>query len=185
MGNTSGNRYDKIVPAGILILILLATLPKTDAQVSISPYLASSGGSFVANGALSLSFSIGEAVIETLTSDSLIFTQGFQQPFNDSFKNNETTGNILVFYTGVSPDNDGKNDTWIIDNITAYPKNTVTIFDRWGNTVWSRDGYNNNTVVWDGTDKNKKTLPEGTYFYVVTAEKKGLLAKGWVEITKK
>lgn len=175
----------------VVIIISCALDAVSQTAVQLSPVLISSGGGRSGTADLSLYYSIGEPVIETKGPVSgLILTQGFQQPFNDSVSiiNDADTAPKLVFYTAFSPfDTPGKNDTWIIDNIesSSYRNNTVTIFNRWGNKVWRGKGYNNTTVVWDGTDTNKKNLPVGTYFYVITKDGKSESVKGWVEITKK
>lgn len=91
-------------------------------------------------------------------------------------------GAQLVFYTGITPNADGMNDTWVIDGITNFSESQVSIFSRWGDLVWSGDNYDNVNVVWDG--KNRKTgkeLPDATYFYVINAG--GKTYKGWVELT--
>ncbi|MFS4481723.1 gliding motility-associated C-terminal domain-containing protein, partial [Hyunsoonleella sp. 2307UL5-6] len=71
---------------------------------------------------------------------------------------------------GFSPDGDGVNEYWEIDTIENYPDNTVTIYNRWGDIVFTIKGYNNSTNVFRG-EANKKTkmgagtLPSGTYFF--------------------
>ncbi|MGS4344878.1 gliding motility-associated C-terminal domain-containing protein [Myroides odoratus] len=86
----------------------------------------------------------------------------------------------VVIYNLVTPDGDGKNDYFIIDNINKYPNNTVEIYNRWGVKVYETRGYDptgdGSSNVFKGysegrvtIDKNKK-LPSGTYYYVVTYE---------------
>ncbi|MGG5508309.1 MULTISPECIES: gliding motility-associated C-terminal domain-containing protein [unclassified Myroides] len=86
----------------------------------------------------------------------------------------------IVIYNLVTPDGDGKNDYFIIDNINKYPNNTVEIYNRWGVKVYETKGYDpqgdGSSNVFRGysegrvtVDKNKK-LPSGTYYYVVTYE---------------
>ena len=73
---------------------------------------------------------------------------------------------------GFSPNNDNNNDRWEIKGIAAYPNNSITVFNRWGNAVYRAQGYDNQRNVWDGTANQGLIvgggqLPEGTYFYVV------------------
>jgi gliding motility-associated-like protein len=73
---------------------------------------------------------------------------------------------------GFSPNNDGINDVWIIDHITEYPNNTVSIYNRWGDLVFQTTGYNNTTNVFAGIANKKRKLgadelPEGTYFFEI------------------
>jgi gliding motility-associated-like protein len=72
---------------------------------------------------------------------------------------------------GFSPDGDNVNDTFVVENIDQYPNNNVTIFNRWGNIVFEKDGYTN-SAAWDGTTESGgvtigSKVPEGTYFYVI------------------
>lgn len=87
----------------------------------------------------------------------------------------------LTFYTGITPNGDGNNETWQIDSIVFFPENSVSIYNRWGDLVWSGKNYDNVNIVWDGKNKNGKPLPDATYFYLVEIPEKTY--KGWVELT--
>jgi gliding motility-associated-like protein len=63
-----------------------------------------------------------------------------------------------------SPNGDGTNDTWIIDNLVDYPGAKVDVFNRYGQLIFSSTGYSN---PWDGTIKGKP-LPLATYYYIIT-----------------
>lgn len=89
---------------------------------------------------------------------------------------------ITVAYKMFTPNGDLKNDTWIIDCIDETPNNTVTIVNRWGDEVASFAGYDNSSVVWDGTNKGGELLNPGTYFYVINIEDTGDKHTGWVQI---
>jgi len=69
---------------------------------------------------------------------------------------------------GFSPNEDGKNDLFIIHGIEAYPNNTLTIYNRWGNIVYTKDNYLN---TWEGNSNNGKTLPDATYFAILEINK--------------
>jgi gliding motility-associated-like protein len=88
----------------------------------------------------------------------------------------------LIIYSGITPNEDGKNDTWIIDRILDFPSNKVFIFNRWGEEVWRGTDYDNNLIVWKGQDKGGRDLPDGTYFYYIKTDPKEY--KGWVELTR-
>ena len=65
----------------------------------------------------------------------------------------------------ITPNNDNVNDTWLIDEVLAYPNVEIEIYDRWGNLVWkSQMGY---TVPWDGRNTDGKEMPVDSYFYVI------------------
>lgn len=88
---------------------------------------------------------------------------------------------ICNFYNGITPNGDGNNDTWVIDCVTDFPENTVSIYNRWGDLIWVGKNYDNVNVVWDGTNKNGNKLTDATYFYLVEIDKKTY--KGWIELT--
>jgi gliding motility-associated-like protein len=101
----------------------------------------------------------------------------------DSFviQSSEAPCNIHI-YTGVTPNGDGRNDFWQIDNIESFPDNTAVLYNRWGSEVWRATGYNNANVSWRGFDAQGKPLPDGTYFYEVIVS--GKTYKGWVQLTR-
>ena len=74
-----------------------------------------------------------------------------------------------------TPNGDGRDDTWQIEFIEQFPDNTVTVFNRWGNRVFSADNYGR-ANEWRG-DINGKPAPVGTYYYVVVT--KGSLGKSY------
>jgi gliding motility-associated-like protein len=81
----------------------------------------------------------------------------------------EVVGDIIV-YSGISPNGDTKNDTWVIEYITLFPdtqSNRVTIYNRWGDLVWEGANYDNNNIVFTGLNKNGNELTTGTYFYKI------------------
>lgn len=74
----------------------------------------------------------------------------------------------LVVYNALSPNGDEKNDVLYVENIDRMEdtrSNVVTIYNRWGDEVWRGVNYDNTTVAFDGTAKDGKQLPAGTYFY--------------------
>ncbi|MBF9239372.1 gliding motility-associated C-terminal domain-containing protein [Hymenobacter sp. BT683] len=74
-----------------------------------------------------------------------------------------------------TPNNDGRDDTWQIEFIEQFPNNTVSVFNRWGNQVFSADNYGR-ANEWRG-DINGKPAPVGTYYYVVVT--RGPLGKSY------
>lgn len=69
----------------------------------------------------------------------------------------------LFIPNSFTPNGDGRNDVWMIENLYLYPDCTVRIFNRWGNLVFDSKGYND---PWDGT-KAGNALPSDTYYYVI------------------
>ncbi|WP_163401422.1 gliding motility-associated C-terminal domain-containing protein, partial [Flavobacterium fluviatile] len=86
--------------------------------------------------------------------------------------------NCLKIYNEFSPNDDGQNDTFYIDCITQYPDNELSVFNRWGDLVYFRKGYDNS---WDGkAEGSAKTLPEGTYFYILDLGNGSPKTSGWL-----
>jgi len=69
----------------------------------------------------------------------------------------------LFIPNAITPNADGDNDVWIIENIDSYPDNRVMVFNRNGQKLFDEDDYANN---WAGTWHGQQ-LPAGAYFYVV------------------
>ena len=63
-----------------------------------------------------------------------------------------------------SPNGDGINDYWTINEQAMAEGCEVLIYDRYGVLVFSAKNYDNQ---WDGT-KEGELLPEGTYYYTIT-----------------
>ena len=63
-----------------------------------------------------------------------------------------------------SPNNDGQNDRWVIQNMDRYPDCTVLIFNRQGNLLFEQKSYSGNE--WDGTFNGQPVI-EGAYYFVV------------------
>jgi gliding motility-associated-like protein len=88
----------------------------------------------------------------------------------------ESTATIKIEYTklvaagAVTPNNDGKNDFFHIRGLSAFPNNSLVVYNRWGNVVLKAAPYGND---WDGRSTNGLTfsgnnrVPAGTYFYVL------------------
>jgi gliding motility-associated-like protein len=69
----------------------------------------------------------------------------------------------IFVYNTFTPNGDGVNDTWIIENIEEFRFNQVWVYNRIGNPVYHSEFYQNN---WDGTF-NGNELPAGTYYYII------------------
>ena len=87
-----------------------------------------------------------------------------------------TFDNISSLFT---PNNDGMNDYWYIPDLEQYGKLQVTVYNRYGKTVYQSDSYKNN---WDGT-WNGYPLPSASYYYIIKSSEKGFI-KGVVNIVR-
>jgi gliding motility-associated-like protein len=95
----------------------------------------------------------------------------------------------LFIPQGFSPNGDGVNDVFIIRGIEAYPDNTLTILNRWGNVVYKVEGYNNLDKAWNGRSGEGikyggDDLPEATYFYILEPGKSLKPYKGYIYLNK-
>ncbi len=100
-----------------------------------------------------------------------------------------TVGDVpLKPYQGVTPNGDGNNDFWRIDGIDFYAENKVTVFDRFNNTVFEIEGYNNENKIWRGEANrgiSSGGLPEGTYFYSINLGDGSAPINGFVVLKRK
>jgi large repetitive protein len=94
---------------------------------------------------------------------------------------------IIEVPEAFSPDGDGVNETLVIEGIENIPGQSIIIFNRWGNQVYSASPYQND---WDGTSQNSMNvsgdqLPTGTYFYILDTQttKYGVL-KGYIYLKR-
>ncbi len=79
---------------------------------------------------------------------------------------NNCTTDDFVLNTLFTPNNDGKNDLFEIENLNIlYPDAKVLIVNRWGNVVFESTGY---ASPWDGKYKGED-VPMGTYFYNISS----------------
>ena len=94
----------------------------------------------------------------------------------------EVSCECLVIYDGISPNDDGFNDRWIIEGIENFPNNEVCVYNRWGNQVYRKRGYNNNNPfdgMWEG-----QCLPSGSYFYVIDTGDGGEVFNGVLQVNR-
>ena len=62
-----------------------------------------------------------------------------------------------------TPNGDGINDNWLIENIEMFPDAEVKVFNRWGQLLFTSKGY---AEPWDGSYRGH-FVPAGTYIYIV------------------
>lgn len=71
----------------------------------------------------------------------------------------------ITISNGFTPNGDGVNDQWVIDNMELFPNNVVSVYNRWGVAIFRAAPYVNGSA-WDGTYEGKP-LPVGTYYYTI------------------
>ena len=82
--------------------------------------------------------------------------------------------------SGFTPDGDGTNETWVIENISDYEQRVVEIYDRFGHQIFRSEGYQ---TPWDGTYQGE-LLPVGTYYYLIILNGGEITRKGSVTILR-
>ena len=85
-----------------------------------------------------------------------------------------------IITTLFTPNGDGINDNWFIQNIENYPDSEVMVYNIYGQLVFNQKSYMND---WKGT-YNGSSLPDGTYYYVLSFSKEECIFKGSVDILK-
>ncbi|MGZ3894888.1 MAG: T9SS type B sorting domain-containing protein, partial [Bacteroidia bacterium] len=81
----------------------------------------------------------------------------------------------------ISPNGDGSNDVFIIPDIDYFKDNSLTIYNRWGNVIYTKKPYLNE---WDGKSNNGSDLPDATYYYLLDLGNKQKPHVGFVIINR-
>jgi gliding motility-associated-like protein len=78
----------------------------------------------------------------------------------------------------ITPNDDGINDHFVIDNLSLYPDNVLIIWNRAGKQIFSASHYQNN---W-----NAQNLPSGTYMYklLLKTEDESEVKAGIIEVMR-
>jgi len=64
----------------------------------------------------------------------------------------------------ITPNNDGKNETFAIRCVESYKDQRIEIYNRWGTLVYTMVGYDGS---WAGQNMDGTPAPDGVYFYVL------------------
>ena len=99
----------------------------------------------------------------------------------------------LNFFNLITIDDNDLNKELIIQGLEQFPNNSIEIYNRYGNLVWSGVNYNNVTNTFkgmasvSGVVSQGSYLPTGTYFFILSypndCEKSEL--KGFIQIDNK
>ena len=76
----------------------------------------------------------------------------------------------------ITPNNDGLNEFLSFEFLEFYPDNQLLLFNRWGNLIYEKTGYQND---WTGDG-----FTDGTYFFMLRIEEKDLNYSGFFEILR-
>jgi len=98
-----------------------------------------------------------------------------------------TVAGDITPFNALSPNGDGMNESLYLEFIEIIPdtrNNKVTIFNRWGSSVFEISDYNNDDRVFKGVDQSGKELPNGTYFYRVVFESGKKTRDGFITLRR-
>ena len=153
--------------------------------VSAGNYSYATGDWFIDELQLEETLTVTVKVLEEGDYLNIATISGYQGGVDSDLDNNEDSAEItpacLTIYNEFSPNGDGQNETFEIDCIENYKDNQLSVFNRWGNTVFEQSNYNN---TWDGTSKIGKNLPTGTYYYVLKLGNGFKDKTGWLYINR-
>jgi len=165
----------------IFVLFTLLAVSNSRAQ-TVSPAIVNVAGNAYTNtdSGITYEWSIGEmALVESMITTNASITNGLLQP--DVLGESAANAAAPVSATNIlTPNGDGKNDFWVIKNIEQYPNNTVTVYDRAGRVVYTRQGYGND---WGGT-LSGAPLAEDTYYYIIDLGPGLSKIKGFITILR-
>lgn len=80
----------------------------------------------------------------------------------------------IVVPNVVTPNGDGINDFFKINNLENFPNSSLNVFTRWGNKIYNNDNYKN--------DWSPKVI-DGTYFYIINVSD-GRKLNGFFQVFK-
>ena len=98
------------------------------------------------------------------------------EPLRD-FDKDEADARVKNFFT---PNGDGTNDTWVVEDILDNPINEVKVYSQAGKLIFSQRNYEND---WDGTF-NGEPIPPGTYYYQINIYNGESIIRGFLTIIR-
>ena len=84
----------------------------------------------------------------------------------------------LFIADALTPNNDGKNDDWVVGGLEDFPQSRVVVVNRWGQRVFETQG---GLERWDGRFSGQR-LPVADYYYTIELNPGSLPIRGTVTI---
>jgi len=167
----------KLALSALILFSLLCFKTKLYAQTAEFSFVMNIAGGYGIIDGQMFDFNVGEMVLSQTFNGSpgYLLSQGFLQPYTLNASN---VTDVLGGNNVITPNNDGKNDVFVIEGLDKYPGNTIKIYDRAGRNVFTATDYKN---TWDGT-YNGRLLNEDTYYYVIDLGKSYGLLRGFISI---
>ncbi|KYG74989.1 gliding motility-associated-like protein [Roseivirga ehrenbergii] len=123
--------------------------------------------------------------VRVIDAGGLTFEKPFEIAVNNvvneeirDFTKDKPSARIKNFFT---PNGDGVNDVWIIEDIIDNPENEVKVFAQNGKVVFSAKSYQND---WGGKFEGQ-LLPTGTYYYDINISNGRAIIRGILLILTK
>ncbi|MDW3192509.1 MAG: gliding motility-associated C-terminal domain-containing protein [Cytophagales bacterium] len=134
----------------------------------------------------------GEIILARRGSETLIdaspgnYTVNFRASNGCDYSASFSIAAEIQIYNGVSANDDGFNDFFLIDCLDFFENNNVQIFNRDGVKVYEVDNYDNNERRFNGTSNvgSALNLPAGTYFYIIDRGDGSELIQGFLELVR-
>ena len=79
-----------------------------------------------------------------------------------------------------SPNGDGVNETWVIEDLLDNPVNEVKVYAQGGKLIFSQVNYRND---WDGTFEGDP-IPDGTYYFEINVYEGQTIIRGFLTIIR-
>jgi gliding motility-associated-like protein len=98
-----------------------------------------------------------------------------------------TEESAIIIHNGFSPNGDGINEIFTIENIELYPENVLVIYSRWGDEVYAAEPYTNQ---WDGSSKatgvklSGDKVVDGAYYYILKLKPDAAAINGFIDIRR-
>ena len=156
-----------------------------NAQPTINPTLIAgftSGGTFSSTIGLTIDASTGEIDLAGSTPGDYTITYVSNANAATCLVAGTNTANLIIedciiptIPKGVSVNGDGFNDYLVLSNVAK-----LTIFNRLGMKVYSRNNYTNE---WGGQSDDGDELPDGTYYYSIDFNG-GQNRTGWIYLSR-
>ncbi len=89
--------------------------------------------------------------------------------------------NSLVITNAFTPNGDGINDTWGVNDLRFYQGVRISVYDRGGSRLFYTE---NPDVRWDGTF-NGKEMPVASYFWTIEIGETGETRRGMLNLLRK
>ena len=103
------------------------------------------------------------------------------------YEANFTIEPSITVYNGLSVNDDGNNDFFLIDCADFFETNNVKIFNIEGALIYEVDGYDNLNNRFEGygnIGSSTDELPVGTYYYLIDKGDESRIVDGFIELVR-